>query len=278
VVIVGSVVLILVAAGLLVGGVLNGSNPLIVGSMAATVIAAIVLVVGVRQSADEDDADGLAGDNTPTQVFWSPFRETGRQRRQGRWDRFRRGAAEPATGAVSGSEPTQAAEAVAVAEPVPRGSIPEQAGASERSAAGERGQVGEHGHAGEHGQGVRRSEHSATSDVATDTETEPTTHRVSDEPGAVAADDQFDDEFDDEIPPDEPAAEAVSLDDAARAAELSREVLVIDGRPRYHLPHCLHLLGRESEPLPISEAIELGFTPCALCEPDMNLLAEASQA
>jgi hypothetical protein len=36
-------------------------------------------------------------------------------------------------------------------------------------------------------------------------------------------------------------------------------------------------MGRESEPLPIAEAIELGFTPCALCEPDTNLLAEASQ-
>ncbi len=52
---------------------------------------------------------------------------------------------------------------------------------------------------------------------------------------------------------------------------------MIDGRPRYHLAHCVHLMGRDSEPLPIAEAIELGFTPCALCEPDTNLLAEASQ-
>ena len=56
---------------------------------------------------------------------------------------------------------------------------------------------------------------------------------------------------------------------------MSAAVLVIDGRPRYHLPGCVHLLGREGEPLPVSEAVELGFTPCSLCEPDSALLAEA---
>lgn len=95
--------------------------------------------------------------------------------------------------------------------------------------------------------------------------------------GFGSRDDDYDDEFDDEIPADEPDAESVSLDDVTRVAALSREVLVIDGRPRYHLAHCVHLIGRDSEPLPIGEAIELGFTPCALCEPDSKLLAEASQ-
>ena len=80
---------------------------------------------------------------------------------------------------------------------------------------------------------------------------------------------------DDDDPPDEPAAQLVTPADAARVARLSAEVLVIDGRPRYHQPGCVHLLGRESEPLPVSEAIELGFTPCSLCEPDSALLAEA---
>ena len=80
---------------------------------------------------------------------------------------------------------------------------------------------------------------------------------------------------DDEDPPDEPAAQYVSAADAARVARMSAEVLVIDGRPRYHLPGCVHLLGRESEPLPVSEAVELGFTPCSLCEPDSALLADA---
>lgn len=80
---------------------------------------------------------------------------------------------------------------------------------------------------------------------------------------------------DDADPPDEPAPQQVSPADAARVGRMLNEVLVVDGRPRYHLPGCVHLLGRESEPLPVSEAIELGFTPCSLCEPDSALLADA---
>jgi hypothetical protein len=79
----------------------------------------------------------------------------------------------------------------------------------------------------------------------------------------------------DEDPPGEPAAQLVTPADADRVARMSAEVLVIDGRPRYHQAGCVHLLGRESEPLPVSEAVELGFTPCGLCEPDSALLAGA---
>jgi hypothetical protein len=76
-------------------------------------------------------------------------------------------------------------------------------------------------------------------------------------------------------PPDEPAPQQVSAADAARVGRMQTDVLVVDGRPRYHLPGCVHLLGRESEPLPVGEAIDLGFTPCSLCEPDSALLADA---
>ena len=62
---------------------------------------------------------------------------------------------------------------------------------------------------------------------------------------------------------------------AARVAMLTNDVLVVDGRPRYHVPGCVHLHARESEPLPVGEAVELGFTPCGLCEPDSALLADA---
>jgi hypothetical protein len=90
---------------------------------------------------------------------------------------------------------------------------------------------------------------------------------------AVADDpDQYADEAD---PPDEPATQQVSPADAARVGRMLTEVLVVDGRPRYHLPGCVHLLARECEPLPVSEAVELGFTPCSLCEPDSALLADA---
>ncbi len=79
-------------------------------------------------------------------------------------------------------------------------------------------------------------------------------------------------------PPDEPAPQPVTPGDAARVARMNTEVLVIDGRPRYHLAGCVHLLGRQGEALPVSEAVELGFTPCGLCEPDSRLIADARRA
>jgi hypothetical protein len=60
-------------------------------------------------------------------------------------------------------------------------------------------------------------------------------------------------------------------------AELVTNVLVVDGRPRYHLAGCPHLRGRETEPVPVREAVELGFTPCGRCEPATALLAGARQ-
>ena len=76
-------------------------------------------------------------------------------------------------------------------------------------------------------------------------------------------------------PPDEPPAQRVAPADAAMVARLDTRVRVIDGRPRYHSERCLHLLGRESEELPVREAVELGFTPCSQCDPDRSLIAEA---
>jgi hypothetical protein len=255
--IVSSVLLILVAVGLLVGGVVDGSNPLIVGSMAATVVAAIVLVVGVRQSADVDEVEGTPADNSPTQVFPSPFRDTGRRP----WDRIRR-----AMGRRLPTEPAFASADPAYATPTDANrsaAIPTQSGRRRRGAA-------------DSGEPDDRLQ---TSRIGTESVTDLDDTSGPSAADATAADedgDEYDAEFDDEIPEDEPDAEAVSAGDAARAAALKREVLVIDGRPRYHLAGCVHLLGRDSEPLPIGEAKELGFTPCALCEPDRTLLAEAT--
>lgn len=74
---------------------------------------------------------------------------------------------------------------------------------------------------------------------------------------------------------DEPAAQHVPVADAARVARLRAEVRVVDGHPRYHLADCPYLVGRDDEPLPVAEAVELGFTPCAYCTPDTVLLADA---
>lgn len=76
-------------------------------------------------------------------------------------------------------------------------------------------------------------------------------------------------------PPDEPGEEQASSIDALRVVDLLDEVLVVDQRPRYHLPGCTHLTGRQAVPLPVSEARAAGFTPCALCHPDSTLADRA---
>ncbi|UQX87181.1 hypothetical protein M6D93_12820 [Jatrophihabitans telluris] len=48
-------------------------------------------------------------------------------------------------------------------------------------------------------------------------------------------------------------------------------VWVLDGRPRYHVRSCGFLNGRPVESIPLSQAVEDGFTPCALCDPDTSV-------
>jgi hypothetical protein len=67
--------------------------------------------------------------------------------------------------------------------------------------------------------------------------------------------------------PDEPPEQPLTPVAAARLSRLATEVVVIDGRPRFHLDGCLHLLGRATQRLPVLEAMAGGFTPCALCQP-----------
>ncbi|MEU8182736.1 hypothetical protein AB0B86_18470 [Micromonospora sp. NPDC049047] len=74
---------------------------------------------------------------------------------------------------------------------------------------------------------------------------------------------------------DEPAEQPVTPAEAARVARLTAAVEVVDGHPRYHLASCSYLVGRVPEPLPVAEAAELGFTPCAHCAPATALLADA---
>jgi hypothetical protein len=84
----------------------------------------------------------------------------------------------------------------------------------------------------------------------------------------------FDEVEDVDDPADEPAAELVMSSEVSRLAELDTEVLVIDGRPRYHLRTCTHLADKPGQALPVSEAIELGFTPCSECAAATTLLAQ----
>ena len=72
-------------------------------------------------------------------------------------------------------------------------------------------------------------------------------------------------------PEDEPAEEATDATDLLVVSGLYAEVRVIDERPRYHLAKCTWVGSRPTLGLPVSEARQLGFTPCALCGPDAVL-------
>jgi hypothetical protein len=69
----------------------------------------------------------------------------------------------------------------------------------------------------------------------------------------------------------EPSEEDTDAADLLVVYELTDEVLVVDGHPRYHLIRCPRPDRARSERLPVREARELGFTPCARCRPDAAL-------
>jgi hypothetical protein len=280
-VIVGSLLLILVAVGLLVAGVLGGSNALIVCSIVVVILAAIVLVIGVRQSAatagtleDVDDEEPDERDRTSEYaVSDSGFRMRQSERRTraaSRSDAYRDSETETFAGGDYGT--------------------PTEYGSSSEYASSDYNSNG-HGSTGygsnEYGSGEHNSAAATTADHGPLAIDAPSRGIPSQAYGAATETyqqagayetqliDAVGDDFDDEDPPDEPSAQIVTPASAARVAMLSTDVLVVDGRPRYHVPGCVHLLSRETEPLPVGEAVELGFTPCGLCEPDSALLADA---
>jgi hypothetical protein len=77
-------------------------------------------------------------------------------------------------------------------------------------------------------------------------------------------------------PPDpgaEPGEEPTDASDLLVVAGLNAEVRVVDEHPRYHLATCVWLANRPTIPIPVSEARQLGFTPCSRCGPDATLAA-----
>jgi hypothetical protein len=80
-----------------------------------------------------------------------------------------------------------------------------------------------------------------------------------------------------EVPPvqasedGDPGEEETDEADLLVVSELDDEVMVVDEYPCYHLTECRWLAGRELIPLGVSEARQLGFTPCVRCAPDAEL-------
>jgi len=239
-VIVGSLLLIVVAVGLLVAGVLQGANALLIASIVASLLAAVALIVGGRQAAA---ARAAARGGPRTRTAGSSAR-----------------LEEPAD--VTESRTSRRA---LEREPVGAG-------------------VGGSTYGG--GYGGRTSDETSMMEPVRDEPYPPSIPQQPDAPGYPHYDSQYDahdaqfeaddddDDYDDE-PEDEPAPQPTSPGDAARIASMTTDVYVVDGRPRYHLRGCIHLMGRESESLPVGEAVELGFSPCGVCEPDSSILAAA---
>jgi hypothetical protein len=266
-VIVASVALIVGAAGLLVLGLWQSSVALLTASIAASLLAAVGLVVATRRGTTAwplparalRDLIGRAPGRGPGPAMSRTWPDhagpAGRTARPGR-----SGTPEPAGPA---SQPARLAGQPAESTRPPAGQPAEPAGQPVGAAGPTTGRPDPPGPATQPGP--------ATEAVTMIIPVQTATVRA----GAVAAVGEPGPELADEPdPPDEPAAQQVSAADAARVGRLSTEVLVVDGRPRYHLPGCVHMLGRDSEPLPAREAVELGFTPCSLCEPDSALLAD----
>ncbi|WP_432977109.1 hypothetical protein [Dactylosporangium sp. CA-233914] len=262
--IVGSLLLIVVAVGLLVLGLLQGSDALLVASIGASLLAAVALIVGGRQAAAARSARTRTGRQVPSERY-DPLAsrldsehlgdeqlgadglerpgagEYGRRaERQAVGAGARAGTTYGTSAGARVAAPDETAMIAAVRDE-PETAIPQQ---------GE----GEHRY-DEHAPGYEQGRY------------EPADAYTNDD------NEYDDDEYDDEDPADEPPIQQSSAADLARVAAMDAEVLVIDGRPRYHVPSCPHLLGREHEPLPAGEAVELGFTPCSQCAPNDVLLA-----
>ncbi|MBE8518953.1 hypothetical protein ILP97_15750 [Amycolatopsis sp. H6(2020)] len=71
----------------------------------------------------------------------------------------------------------------------------------------------------------------------------------------------------------DPGVEDTPDEDVAVLADLEDEVVVLDEHPRYHLRTCEWLGPRDTIPIGVGEARQLGFTPCDRCRPDATLLA-----
>jgi hypothetical protein len=71
----------------------------------------------------------------------------------------------------------------------------------------------------------------------------------------------------------DPGEEETPAADAAVLADLEDEVVVVDELPRYHLRTCAWLGTRDTIPIGVGEARQLGFTPCDRCRPNATLAA-----
>lgn len=282
----GSLLLILVAIVLAVLGVVQGSDPLLVGSIVASLLTAVFLAASARQTATLRLAAAEGAADVPpapaearggdTAVIDEPAAGTGRPGTSSGTvdgsassmpadsldDGDAAGAVVPPEVVTDDEAPLDEAAFPAEQQPVATVvSIPTQYSPADRD--DERLPAG----AGGGRQPGARPAPDAPTQVELDLH-----------PGPGPVDIPIDGPGSDDEPLDEPPAQLVPIADAALVAGLDTMVMVVDGRPRYHLVSCPHLVGKEAEAVPVNEAVDLGFTPCSRCEPDTTLLARARHA
>jgi len=105
-----------------------------------------------------------------------------------------------------------------------------------------------------------------------DSDHDDSDHDDSDHDDSEHDDSDHDDSDHDDSEPDE---EDVDAADALAIGGLSSEVVVVDEHPRFHLSSCPWLAERATLPLPVGEAVGLGFTGCARCKPSTTLAAQS---
>jgi hypothetical protein len=314
--IVVSLLLILVAVTLLVLGLTGGSSALLISSIVASLLAAVFLVIGARQAAAvrraAPTAPPLAEDDTDENAvyvaepeFAAAAHEMAGRRTAGDYGDDQRETVQFDPADVAAAKPSAGPDFSAA-----RTEFVEQPGfAAERSErpagdlSADETRVAEDPDYDRASAAINSARSSASDDAFRDASDgrgdaprEASGGRdddfrdrdtAQDVPGgrdAVGGHDdvaEAEDECDEpaaDDPDDEPLPQAVQPADAVRVARLDAEVLVVDGRPRYHVPECPSLVGRLTEPIPVREAVELGFSPCGLCRPVDRLVGAAARS
>ena len=73
-------------------------------------------------------------------------------------------------------------------------------------------------------------------------------------------------------------AEVAPVDASSEVVEgVSGTVLVVAGRPRYHVSGCRYLTGKQADEVEVADAREEGFTACGVCKPDLTLERAAAE-
>ena len=275
--IVASLLLIPVAVLFLALGLVNGSSSLLITSIVVSLLAAVALVVGTRQAAARRASEfaaapsGRADRRDPSDPgFDEPVAPMPRA-----------AAADEPVAFADDSAPGRAGFAGESRHYDEPAAEPDPVDVEAARAAGFRDTATRPGDRGGHAVPVGADY--ADSDSPVDSSARPApgvpVHDDADEhawrPAAAGSSEQPDefDEPDDDDPDDEPLPQSVRPADAVLVARFDTEVLVVDGRPRYHMADCPHLVGRLTEPLPVNEAVQLGFSPCGLCRPVDRLVA-----